>query len=283
MCWFISELPNIPPAPRPLFRRWSAGGWTRRRTTCRSSSRGGTTRPSPRRGFAPRWWSDPGSRQTPLSASVGVELSGRCPRPRLSLWSGRSSCDIRCITVGQQKISTGNGWEATLDSDKWWSRMSKQTYNWNSSSHFGLSSCGTVFVLLLVLPTYKVKHKLMVMVTVTIVDLNCDIRITGARLVLGNKPLCAHHCKTRSELSTFWSESCGAWSQDFLGKEKHFWFVFLRCSDIFVAHIFDLIPLMVLPRDCINRERDEISKKDHNKETGRQRQENIKFTNRQVK
>ena len=89
-------------------------------------------------------------------------------------------------------------------------RMSKETYNWNSSSHLGLSSCGTVFVLLLVLPTYKVKHKLMVMVTVTIVDLNCDIRITGACLVLGNEPLRAHHCKTRSELSTFWSKSFSA-------------------------------------------------------------------------
>ena len=83
-------------------------------------------------------------------------------------------------------------------------RMSKETYNWNSSSHLGLSSCGTVFVLLLVLPTYKVKHRLMVMVS--IVHLNCDIRITCACLVLGNEPLRAHHCKTRSELSKFWSK-----------------------------------------------------------------------------
>ena len=130
----------------------------------------------------------------------------------------------------------------------------KETYNWNSSSHLGLSSCGTVFVLLLVLPTYKVKHKLMLLVTVTVDDLNCDIRITGACLVLGNEPLRAHHCKTRSESSTFRSKSLG------LGifLEKHFWFLFFRCSDIFVAHIFDLIPLMVPPRDCINPEREKI-------------------------
>ena len=149
----------------------------------------------------------------------------------------------------------------------------KETYNWNSSSHLGLSSCGTVFVLLLVLPTYKVKHSLMVLVTVD--DLNCDIRITGACLVLGNKPLRAHHCKTRSGSSTFWSKSLEL--KIFLEKENHFWFLFFCCSDIFVAHIFDLIPLMVPPRDCINPER----KKYHTKETGRQR-ENVKCTKRQV-
>ena len=114
----------------------------------------------------------------------------------------------------------------------------------------------------------------MFMLMLTVDDLDCDVRITGACLVLGNKPLRAYHCKTRSESSTFRRKSL---SSAFSWKSiSGFYF---SAAQIFLWRTSLIWFLGWFRQGIASTQRQE---KYHNKETGRQR-ENVKCTKRQVK